>query len=83
MLLRSTTLSSLVVSKELTMQLMNVVTLYLYGDLNMEINPNQVAPDHGARLLRLQRSLYGLNQSGRMWYTRLSDYLIGRGYVNN
>ena len=52
---------------------------YLYGDLDMEINPSQVAPDHGARLLRLQRSLYGLNQSGRTWYTRLSDYLIGRG----
>ena len=33
--------------------------------------------------IRLKRSLYGLKQSGRMWYNRLSDYLIGKGYVNN
>ena len=54
-------LISLVVSEELIMQLIDVVTSYLYGDLDMEIYPSQVAPDHGARLLRLQRSLYGLN----------------------
>ena len=70
-------LISLVVSEELTMQLMVVVITYLYGDLDMKVYPSQVAPDHGARLLRLQRSL-----SGRKWYTRLSDYLIGRGYEN-
>ena len=52
-------LVSLVVSEELTMQLMDVVTSYLYGDL--DIYPSQVALDHGARLLRLQRSLNELN----------------------
>ena len=33
--------------------------------------------------IKLQRSLYGLKQSGRMWYNRLSDYLLKEGYVNN
>ena len=33
--------------------------------------------------IRLKRSLYGLKQSGRMWFTRLSDYLIGNGYKND
>ena len=33
--------------------------------------------------IRLRRSLYGLKQSGRMWYNRLSEYLVGKGYVNN
>lgn len=33
--------------------------------------------------IKLQRSLYGLKQSGRMWYNRLSDYLINKGYTNN
>ena len=75
-------LVSLVVSEELTMQLMDVVITYLYRDLVMKVYPIQVAPDQGAHLLRLQRSLYGLNQSRRKWYTCLSDYLIGRGYVN-
>ena len=33
--------------------------------------------------LKLKRSLYGLKQSGRMWYNRLSEYLIQKGYSNN
>ena len=33
--------------------------------------------------IKLQRSLYGLKQSGRMWYNRLSEYLQKKGYVNN
>ena len=27
--------------------------------------------------------LYGLKQSGHMWYNRLSEYLLKEGYVNN
>ena len=33
--------------------------------------------------IRLQKSLYGLKQSGRMWYNRLSEYLIKKGYIND
>ena len=33
--------------------------------------------------IKLQRSLYGLKQSGRMWYNRLSEYLLKEEYVNN
>ena len=33
--------------------------------------------------IKLQRSLYGLMQSGRMWYNRLSEYLLKEGFVNN
>lgn len=33
--------------------------------------------------IKLRRSLYGLKQSGRMWYKRLSEYLLKEGYVNN
>ena len=32
--------------------------------------------------VKLQRSLYGLKQSGRMWYNRLSDFLMMKGYTN-
>ena len=34
-------------------------------------------------LIKLQRSLYGLKQFGRMWYNRLSQYLLKEGYVND
>ena len=33
--------------------------------------------------IKLQRTLYGLKQSGRTWYNRLSEFLLKRGYVNN
>ena len=33
--------------------------------------------------IKLQRSLYGLKQSGCMWYNRLSEYLIKEGYTND
>ena len=33
--------------------------------------------------IKLQRSLYGLEQFGRMWYNCLSEYLLKEGYMNN
>jgi ribosomal protein L30/L7E len=33
--------------------------------------------------IKLKRSLYGLKQSGRKWYNRLSEYLIKEGYKSN
>ncbi|KAJ9546931.1 hypothetical protein OSB04_019474 [Centaurea solstitialis] len=99
-------LISLVVSEKLNMQLMDVATAYLYGDLDRDMlidtrdptKPNKIymrVPDglklpessssqpRNTFLIRLRRSVYGLKQSGRMWYNRLSKYLIGLRYVNN
>ena len=33
--------------------------------------------------IKLNKSLYGLKQSGRMWYNRLSEYLVKEGYKND
>lgn len=75
------------------MRLMDVVTAYLYGSLDSDIYmkipegfkmPEALsAKPKEMYSIKLQRSLYGLKQSGRMWYNRLSDYLISKGYVNN
>ena len=86
-------LISLAVSKELDMRLMDVITAYLYGsidsDIHMKIPEGFKLPEavstkpHSILSIKLQRSLYGLKQSGRMWYNRLSEYLLKEGYVNN
>jgi hypothetical protein len=86
-------LISLAVSESLEMRLMDVVTAYLYGsldnDIYMKIPEGFKMPEALSAKpkemysIKLQRSLYGLKQSGRMWYNRLSDYLISKGYTNN
>ena len=86
-------LVSLVVSEELDMHLMDVMTAYLYGFIDTDIyikipegfnmlEPNKFKPS-SLYSLKLQRSLYGLQQSGRTWYNCLSNYLLKEGYVNN
>ena len=83
-------LISLAVQNRLPMQLMDVVTAYLYGSLDSEIYmkvPEGISiPDNKANrnmyCIKLQKSLYGLKQSGRMWYNHLSEFLISIGYTN-
>ena len=86
-------LISLVVSEELDMRLMDVITAYLYGSIDSDIHmkipegfkfPEAVSTKPRSMFsIKLQRSLYGLKQSGRMWYNHLSEYLLKEGYVNN
>ena len=75
------------------MNLMDVVAAYLYGsldnDIYMKIPEGLKMPDtcklkpRELYSIKLIRFLYGLKQSGRMWYNRLSEYLPKEGYVNN
>jgi hypothetical protein len=81
----------LAVQSRLSMQLMDIVTAYLYGSLESDIYMK--VPDKISILnqnascnmywVKLQKSLYDLKQSGRMWYNRLSEYLLQKGYSNN
>ena len=84
---------SFAVSEELDMRLMDVIIAYLYGSIDSDIHmkilegfklPEAVSTKPRSIFsIKLQRSLYGLKQSGRMWYNRLSEYLLKEGYVNN
>ena len=84
-------LISLVLFEKLEMPLMDIVTAYVYGSLDSDI---YMKIPEGFKMLdactprnlfsiKLQRSLYGLKQSGRMWYQRLSEYLIKERYKND
>ena len=83
----------LAVSEGLDMRLMDVVTTYLYGSIDtnvyMKIPKGFKLPKvmnskpRSMYSIKLQRSLYGLKQSGRIWHNRLSQYLLKEVYVNN
>ena len=86
-------LISLTINENLQMRLMDVVTAYLYGSLDNDIYMKvpeglkmpeafKSKPRH-MYSIKLKRSLYGLKQSGRMWYNRLSEYLIKEGYKSD
>jgi hypothetical protein len=63
---------------------MDVVTAYLYGSLDSDIYmkvPDGISvPDASTKrnmyCVKLNKSLYNLKQSGRMWYNRLSEFLL-------
>ncbi|CAM8962917.1 unnamed protein product [Rhodiola kirilowii] len=86
-------LISLAIHEKRNMHLMDVVTAYLYGSLDTEIYmripegfkmPEASSSKPRERYsVKLERSLYGLKQSGRMWYNRLNEYLSQKGYVND
>ena len=72
---------------------MDVVTTYLYGSLDNDIYmkilegykmPETYNPTSRSMYsIKLQKSLYGLKQSKRMWYNCLSEYLLKEGFENN
>ena len=86
-------LISLIVTESLNMCLMDVVTSYLYGSLDNDIymkipegykmHEAYNSKSRSIYSIKLQRSLYGLKQFRRMWYNRLSEYLLKEGFENN
>ena len=84
-------LISMAISKRLQMHLMDVVTVYLYGSLDSDIHMKifegykmlEVYTPRNLFSIKLQRSLYGLKQSGRMWNKRLTKYLMKERYKND
>ena len=75
------------------MHLMDIVTSYLCrsldNDIYMKILEGYKMPKAynsksiSIYSIKLQRSLYGLKQSGRMWYNHLSECLLKEELENN
>jgi hypothetical protein len=84
-------LMSLAIQKHLSLQLMDVVTIYLYESLGSDIYmkvPNGISvlntnANHNMYYVKLVMSLYELKQSGRIWYNRLKEFLLNKGYSNS
>ena len=86
-------LLSLVANMNLDMQLMDVVTAYLYGLLDAHIymkipygfKISKIKENENRNMynVKLQRLLYGLKQSSGMWYNRSSEFLLKKEYIKN
>jgi hypothetical protein len=75
------TLLALAVQHSYIVHQMDVTTAYLNGDLEEEIYMTQ--PESyvkGDYVCKLQRSLYGLKQSDRVWYDKINATFIKLGF---
>jgi hypothetical protein len=70
---------------------MDVVIAYLYRSLDSDIYmkvPDEISilntnTNRNMYCVKLVKSLYGLKQSERMWYNRLKEFLLNKGYSNS
>lgn len=62
---------------------MDVVTAFLNSNLKerVYIEPPEGFPEHPNECLLLQKSLYSLKQSPRLWYNKLSDWLMSHNWI--
>ena len=80
-------LMSLAVNLEWDLWQMDVKNVFLQGELEDEV---YMCPPPGledmvkpGNVLRLKKAIYGLKQSPRAWYHKLSTTLNGRGFVKS
>lgn len=85
-------LLALAVHFSLEIFLMDVVTTYLYGNLDMQIYispppdlfPKLLTPSSGKFLgFKINKALYDLKQASRMWYHLFRDFLISHGFIHD
>ena len=76
-------LLALVVAHNWSLTQLDVNNALLHGDLYEEVymqpSPGLLHPSNS--VCKLQRSLYGLKQTGRQWYEKLSTFLISQNYI--
>src|SRR5665213_696656 len=71
-------------SYDLKMHQMDVKTAFLNGDLNEKIYmivPERIDHDVISAVCKLNRTLYSLKQSPRMWNQKIDQYLINQQYI--
>ena len=78
---------SLAVSRGWSLRQIDVSNAFLHGYLSEEVYMQQPPGFEDARypshVCKLQRALYGLKQSPRAWYARLSARLLELGFVSS
>ena len=77
-------LLSVVASKNLHLEQMDVKTMFLHGDLDKDIYMQQsegfVVPGKEHMVYKLTRSLYALKQAPRQCYKKFDSFMIKSGF---
>ena len=64
---------------------LDIKTAFLHGELQHKIYLHlpEGCDDHSGQVWELHRSLYGLRQAPREWYTKLADKLADLGFIRS
>ena len=74
-----------------TMHMQDIVTAYLYGDMDAEVYmqvPSGMDNEGKSKTMsrpgmRILKSLYGLKQAGRCWFLKLKNHLERIGFISS
>ena len=73
-------------AKEWELHQMDVHNAFLHGDLNEEVFmklPPGLSVNHPGQACRLKKSLYGLRQAPRCWFSKLSSALTKYAFIQS
>ncbi|GKD17335.1 putative ribonuclease H-like domain-containing protein, partial [Tanacetum coccineum] len=78
------TVSSMLNTAGIELNVMDVKSDFLYGKIEEEVYvcqpPGFEDPDFPDRVYKVEKALYGLHQAPRAWYETLSTYLLDNGF---
>jgi hypothetical protein len=67
------------IMNEITIRYLISLTIYIKVSDGISVSNT----NRNIYCVKLVKSLYGLEQSGRMWYNQLNEFLLNKGYLNS